>query len=804
MRNRYKLIKGSTITGYVVATLYFILTALLFSVGNLFYWLTLILGAIALFNSLYSSYLNQYIKEEKLEGKLNTKFLINMIVSIVSLPSFILNLIAYLNANKEDKFIEVVNPDFKEEVKVKKEKKWYQKANFIVSCIGLGSVILSSFIAQIGETSGYKVSVNDFTLTKAMTEEFNAGEENALNGKNCVIESDVLSYKVTEYKPKTASIENPLPVIFVMPGFTRTKATMSQYAIELSKRNAVVFTIDPGSQGGTTYAGYDENGNMISATTASNGLEYLVQYVYNNTEQYSYIDRDRIGAVGHSAGGGNVNSLAEKFAGKTYEESIIKSLYISGYIKVSAANRFKNLRCNAALSYAYYDEGAFRYQGSTSAFEVIAKQFVNDINGKSTQNHNEAIIDYEYGDMNEGTYRVVHKENVNHCFEMYDPLSIGNTINFFRRTLNMDTSLNDSYQTRMVKEGFNGLALVGGFLFIFAIAGFLIDVLPFFKGFRLARENANQYENLKKVQYSNGDISLVTREDLVKEAHPRKKRMFDKAIFWATLVLTAIIACLDFIPLARLTMDWFPDAASNTYTFYFPARMMNAVMLRALFNGLSGLILVFGVKAIENLYYKLTNQNEYISWYRFTSMKINWKDLLISIGFAIVLFFGFYGLVHLMYAIFHQDFRFMLISAAPLNARMIVTWLIYLTPFFIFYISNSIRVNLSIATEGWKEWKVMLVGGLANSVGLIFILIINYFVYFVDGTVFYGYYSPTDTSEMWLFINMIFGLIPMMFVLPIINRYLFKKSGNVYFGAILTCMIFIMMSISASVSYIPM
>lgn len=109
-----------------------------------------------------------------------------------------------------------------------------------------------------------------------------------------------------------------------------------------------------------------------------------------------------------------------------------------------------------------------------------------------------------------------------------------------------------------------------------------------------------------------------------------------------------------------------------------------------------------------------------------------------------------------------------------------------------------------MACEGWSEWKVTLVGAISNSIGLVFILVINYVLYFTTGTPYYGYYSSSDSSEMWLFINMVFGLIPMMFVLPIINRFIYKKSGNVYLGAMLTCMIFIMMSLSASVSYIPM
>ena len=52
----------------------------------------------------------------------------------------------------------------------------------------------------------------------------------------------------------------------------------------------------------------------------------------------------------------NVITLASDMAGGSYETSIIKAVYDSGYIKISAANKFKNLKCNAAMSYAYYDE----------------------------------------------------------------------------------------------------------------------------------------------------------------------------------------------------------------------------------------------------------------------------------------------------------------------------------------------------------------------------------------------------------------------------------------------------------------
>ena len=55
-------------------------------------------------------------------------------------------------------------------------------------------------------------------------------------------------------------------------------------------------------------------------------------------------------------------------------------------------------------------------------------------------------------------------------------------------------------------------------------------------------------------------------------------------------------------------------------------------------------------------------------------------------------------------------------------------------------------------------------------------LIINYFVYFKTGTVYYGFYSATDSNEMWLYINMIFPLIVCMGLLLYLIAICIKES----------------------------
>ncbi|MBP5466534.1 MAG: hypothetical protein J6Y43_03115, partial [Clostridia bacterium] len=412
---RKSLFLISEILLYVSAFIWFFISACNFALSNSMFYLFCALGFLSVCVGLSGSTLKERVKNGEIADKDKKLLIVYACLSIVSPVSTVLYIIILVKncGAQDEKGEEKAEKPVKEKIK----KPWYKRLNFIVSVVAVCTILLSCFSAMCFETSLFSVKVTDFTLTKQMTEKYNS---EPLNGVSWVIESDSLSYTVTSYVPKTATADNPAPTIFVMPGFTRTRTTMAQYAVEMSKRGAVVFVIDPGCQGGTTYSGYKENGEMISSTVGANGLNYLVQYVYENTYDYPFVDRERFGAIGHSAGGGNVCDTAEEFAGYNYGDSIIKSLYISGYIKTSSANRYKNLRCNAGLSYAYYDEGEYRYQSDTTSFAVIAYRFVNEVyysssNSPLTVPIEEVEYDYGYGNMEDGTYRIIHREKTNHC-----------------------------------------------------------------------------------------------------------------------------------------------------------------------------------------------------------------------------------------------------------------------------------------------------------------------------------------------------------------------------------------------------
>ena len=800
MNTKAKLLKAAAICSYVFTALWFVVAACFFALSNNLYWMFAVFALITLYDGFVIMSIRDNMNSAEFNEKQNITLLVCGILCVLSPVSLVLCEIAYLG-KFEDKIVsdKIATTTTAETTAETTKKAFFRKPSFIVMCCALVAIFLFSFAAMCFETSGFSVSVSDFTLTREMTLSYNEGK---IHGKQYVIgeETDVDgnvnigSYAVTMYVPNTATEENPAPVVFVLPGFTRTKATMAQYCIELSRRGAVVFTLDPGAQGSTT----------ANSTAGANGVEYLVQYVYNNSDDFKFCDKNRFGAIGHSAGGGNVTTLAADMAGDSYQNSIIKAVYNSGYIKISAANKFAKLNCNAAMSYAYYDEGAFRYQTDTTAVEVISKRFINEVAG-SAETYDTVEWDKDYGDMTNGTYRVVHRELINHCFEMYDALSIANTIDFFNRSLAMGSGLSNDSQIWFGKEFFNGLSLAAAFTFILALCGVLMNT-PFFATLK----NGGK---AKAAEGAGAEVAAAQTE-VQPLVTPVSNSIAHKVILWSTMILTAIIACLDYIPLANLSIEVFPVSnLASVFTYVFPARMINAILLWALINGAIGLVIFFATTALENLYeyivFKAKGTTPHYDWSKFEAIKIRGngrKNVLFNVLKTLllpVIFFGsFYFLVQLTYWCFHQDFRFMLVSAAPLNARMFVTMLEYAPIIFVFYISNSIRVNCSIGREGWKEWKVMLVGALANSLGLAFILLINYVCYFVTGTPFYGYWG--NNNEVWLFVNMVFGLVVMMFLLPIFNRIFYKQTGNVWVGAITCCLIFIMMTISASVSYIPL
>jgi hypothetical protein len=415
---------------------------------------------------------------------------------------------------------------------------------------------------------------------------------------------------------------------------------------------------------------------------------------------------------------------------------------------------------NVGMDYAFYDEGAYRNKSGNADMRKAAEslRLVNTSFPKEKK-ISEVEIGKIYGDYTKQTMRVVHNTSNIHPLLPYAPASIAHMLDFFTTAFSINPSIPSANQTWMFKELFTLLSLIGAFLFLVPFATLMLR-LPVFS-------------------------SLVHP---VPPALPKPSNK-GRSIFWATFIISAILACFLYIPMARATSILFPQASSLMQTWWFPQRINNAVLLWAVANGTIGLIVFYFT-------YKLYGKKNGISpamW----GIKTNVQELAKTFCLSLTVFAVFYVLLFASYGLFHSDFRFLFVSAsASFPTKMMIVALEYIPLFFIFYFANSVRVNCASRFAGQKEWISMLLMGLGNSVGLMMIMIIQY-----------GYFASTGTvywTDQWLYVNLLFGIIPMMFILPYYNRYFFNITGKVYLGPMVTCLIFIMMMLTSNVCYIPL
>lgn len=580
------------------------------------------------------------------------------------------------------------------------------------------------------------------------------------------------------FRPRSATAKAPAPAVVVCPGFERSKETLDSYSIELARRGMVVITIDPYNQGASS-----STMERRSATVEGYGVIPMVEYIHG-TPNLNYIDKTRIGATGYSAGGNAVLHSAAHFGGRepTRTErnapearsengnapdvaeprppSKLAAVFAGGYVLTLTEKVLAPIRSNVGMDYAIWDEGSFRNERKNADMRQApeALRLVNS--GLPDENAvSEVEIGREYGDPDARTLRVVHNTRNIHPLLPYDPRSIAHIVDFFTGVFGLEPTIPSTNQTWYLKEGFTLIALVGAFLFLVPFAVLLLK-LPFFR-------------------------SLANPPP---PALPRP-RGAGRVIFWSTFVFSALVACFSFVPLVRETFVLFPAASSARQTWWFPQRINNAVLLWAVFNGTIGLLLFW-------LTFRLHGKKNGVS-IEHLGIRTTARELFKTSCLALCVFAGFYLLLFAVYGVFHTDFRFLFVSATvSFPTKMLIVFLEYLPFFLIFYLGNSIRVNSASRFEGQREWAGMLLMGIGNTVGLVMIMAIQYVWFFSTGTVYW-------TAE-WLFANMLFGVIPMMFLLPYFNRYFFRITGKVYLGGMVTCLVFILMMLTNNVCYIPL
>ena len=604
---------------------------------------------------------------------------------------------------------------------------------FLFICIGI--IFIASFFASIIQTSFGSVNIQLKKLETA-------------NGQTLVYDL---------YKPKLADSSNKVPFIVVVPGFQRSKEALSNIAIELSRRGFAVALIDPYAQGMSS-----SSTTRYAATDQGYGMFALVDYAYEGN--FDFVDTSKIGSTGHSMGGNAAIRGADYFgkeAIKLNKKSKLDSVFVSGYVLTLRDNILKDSKSNMGISYALYDEGAFRNElkGWDAANMEIAPEslrVINNILEKDSQIDRVELGKY-YGSKDDNNLRVIFNEKLLHPFQPYNKEATANQINYFDRVFGFPNKLEPNDQIWQFKELLTLINMVVSLIMLIPLTRMLLQI-NFFK------------EIIKPLP----------------DALPVQSKR-SKIVFWIIFFISASIACITFIPMVDIAKVLFADAANRELTWFFPQRMNNSVMLWAALNGTIGIIIFL----LSFYFFGKHHGVKKKSW----GLKVSKKELTKTIILGILVFSIYYAILFLNYFIFHIDYRFWFMGVRVFQSEMLLVLLMYFPLFFIFFFSNSLRVNGSMRFKNQSEWQSRLIAGFANSLGLILIIVIQYVTYAFTGTVYW--------TTNWLSVNLLFGIVPMMFILPYFNRIFFNMTGRVYLGPIITCLIFIMILSTNTVIYLP-
>ena len=557
------------------------------------------------------------------------------------------------------------------------------------------------------------------------------------------------------FKPRSATADSPAPLIVVIPGFQRSKEALSNIAIELARRGFVAASIDPYAQGSSS-----ASLSRIAATTEGYGMFALVDYAASSAN-LNYIDRSRIGATGHSAGGNAAIRGANFFgreAARTGLPSKLHSVYVSGYVLTLTDEVLNEVRSNVGVAYALYDEGAYRNEFENGDMRT-APEALRAVNSglPGYKAISEVELGRYYGDEYERTLRVVHNERILHPFQPYMAEAIANQIEFFEKVFDFQGPLDPYDQVWQWRELLGVIALIAA----------LIAVVP-------AGQLLLQSARFRSLVH---DIP----QPLPKPAGR------GRAIFWTTFSIGAIVASVTYIPMAELSQKLFVAASTRQLTWFFPQRMNNAVMLWAVLNGTVGYLMFW----LSYRYFGRKNGITPAFWGTSTSATELGKTLLL----AVFLFTFFFLTLFAIYYFLHVDYRFLFMGVRPFQPELLLLLAMYVPFFFVFFLSNSLRMNAAMRFAGQPEWRSLLLGGIGNSLGLLLIVVVQYVTFAVTGTVFW--------TDGWLYVNLLFGVVPMMFVLPYFNRFFFRMTGRIYLGPMVTALIFVMILISNTVIYLP-
>jgi len=459
------------------------------------------------------------------------------------------------------------------------------------------------------------------------------------------------------YVPPDASAKTPAPGILAVHGYINSRETQSGFAIEFARRGYVVLALDQRGHG------YSAPPAFASGFGGPDGLAYL--------RSLAIVDKNNIGLEGHSMGGWTVLAAAAVFP-DDYKAMVLEGSSTGAPFAPEGTPVFPR---NVAVVFSQFDEFSELMWGVPSARKIAQSPKLWALFGVTTPVEPGEI----YGSVENGTARILRTPPVTHAMDHLSPEAIGDSIEWFQRTLDGGKPLPADDQIWIWKEIGTLVAFIGFVALLLGTFDWLL-MLPYF-------------------------APLAALPEMIGDRRDGR--------WWISLVVGAALPAVTLLPFFQLAEAFLPASG------LFPQTLTNQIAAWAVLNGL----VVFA------LYYIPGGARQRFNMDARRSISI--AVLTAAIGYALLAVCDF---------LFTVDFRFWVLALKLMSRSQWAAFLAYLAPFTIFFLLMLRGVHCAITRATAKPGAQYLINVAALAGGFILFLTIQYGLLFTTGKVqtFYG------------------------------------------------------------------
>jgi pimeloyl-ACP methyl ester carboxylesterase len=452
------------------------------------------------------------------------------------------------------------------------------------------------------------------------------------------------------YVPAGATAKTPAPGILAVHGYINSRETQSGFAVEYARRGYVVLALDQSGHG------FSDGPAFSGGFGGPAGLRYL--------RELDIVDAGNIGMEGHSMGGGAILAAARAFP-DGYKSMVLEGSATQTVFSPPGTPTFPR---NLAVVFSRYDEFSQLMWGVERAADVNGSAKLKKLFGTDEP----VATNRLYGSLADGTARTLYTPSTTHPGDHFSRQAIGDSIEWFERTLKGGKALPRGDQIWMWKE-LGTLVALGGFVALLLGTFDLLLGLPVFANLR-------------------------------HPAAPAGERRGSR--WWLLFALTAFVPVATFYSFMHLGARILPASK------WLPQGITNQLVTWAVLNAAIAVAVGFAFKS-----------------------KAQFSPARWRLFFPLAFFTAGVGYLALLLAdyFFKVDFRFWVVALKPLSAERFAAFIVYLVPFTAFFMLTLRAVHGFLCVRGDTRVRQYLSGIGALALGFVVFIAVQYLPLFTAG-----------------------------------------------------------------------